>query len=373
MTDVATDPRGIGDNLPPEPDVDLDRILGRLSEKYQDLPVRLAKLLESFNAAPLIITTDEQNKDMSDLKAEFRALRKTADSNREEEKQPFWTAGKMVDGWFSLVRDPAKATITKITQRKTTYEREVAASKERVLKEEERKAREEANRLAREAEKALEQAVAREAEARAIIEKAASEAKIRHANELAARAARAAEELKASQEAARRETEARNAAERAAAVERNREEEQARLEAAAHARGVREAEERTQREKDIRLARDVAMREAADLEKALAAQKAADNAKADAAKAQTLANAKAADMSRSRSDHGAVSSLHTYMDNEPEDPACPDPVDRANVDLEKLRPHISMEALKKAVNAFVKIGGTDLRATRIFQNTVSRG
>ena len=371
MTDAALDldTRGPGDNMPPEGDA----LTARLAEEYRDLPTRLDELLTSLDRSPTIIVNDEQNKLMSDLKKEFRALRKKAETNREAEKEFFLSGGRRVDGWFKKWMDPAAKALADITARKTAYEREVAAAEQRRRLEEERKAREEAERLAREAEKALAEAAAREAEAQAAREKAEREAAAVLAREKAEREAREAAEQKASAEAAAREAAAKDAAERAAVAERNRVEEQERLEAAAHARGIREAEERIERDKAERAAKEAAEREAADLEAALAAQKAADQAAADAVKAQRAANAKAADMSRSRSDHGAVSSLHTFWDHKPADAACGDPVDRATVDLEPLRQHLNMEALDKAVKAYVKAGGRDLRGVTIFENTVSRG
>ncbi len=369
MNDAAPEIRGIGDNRAPEGAA----LMMRLAEEYRNLPARLEELLGSLDRAPQIITTDEQNKQASDLKKELRTLRKTAEAAREKEKEPFWTAGKQVDGWFAKIRAPAKVAMAKIIERKTAYEREVAAVEQRRRDAEERKAREEAEARAVEAERLLREAAVREEEAKVAREKLEREAAEREAKAAAERKAREAAEQKAQREALARETAAKDAAERAAVAERNRAEEAERLERAAHARGIREAEEREAENRRQDAARAAAAQETADLEAAVAAQKVADQAAADAVKAQRNTNAKAADMSRSRSDYGAVSSLHTFWDHKPEDAACSDPVDRGKVDLEPLRPYLNMDALDKAVKALVKAGGRELRGQIIFENTVSRG
>tara|TARA_R110000868_G_scaffold350642_4_gene611924 strand:+ start:639 stop:1226 length:588 start_codon:yes stop_codon:yes gene_type:complete len=73
------------------------------------------------------------------------------------------------------------------------------------------------------------------------------------------------------------------------------------------------------------------------------------------------ATAKAADLSRTRGDHGSVSSLRTFWTFSD--------VERATIDLEVLRHHIPEEALEKAVRSFVKAGGRELAGARIFEDT----
>ena len=80
-----------------------------------------------------------------------------------------------------------------------------------------------------------------------------------------------------------------------------------------------------------------------------------------AAKAAAEATAKAADLSRTRGDHGSVSSLRTFWTFSD--------VERATIDLEVLRHHIPEEALEKAVRSFVKAGGRELAGARIFEDT----
>lgn len=128
------------------------------------------------------------------------------------------------------------------------------------------------------------------------------------------------------------------------------------------------AEERRRREEEERLAREEAERRErelaekaeageateADLDEAVAADDAARQATEEA-------NTNAADLSRTRGEYGAVSSLRTTWAGEI--------TDARTLDLEALRPHLSMDALQKAVNAFVRNGGRELRGARIYEKT----
>lgn len=122
-------------------------------------------------------------------------------------------------------------------------------------------------------------------------------------------------------------------------------------------RKAREEAERARKEAEERAA---ALREEEDLEAALAAEEAAKKAAEAAAQAEREANAKAADYSRSRSEHGSVASLRTvwtFAD-----------LDRAALDLEALRDHLPAAALDSAVRSFIKAGGRQLRGVRIYED-----
>ena len=138
-------------------------------------------------------------------------------------------------------------------------------------------------------------------------------------------------------------------------------------------------DERRRREEEARLAREaaeLASREAAqranavntetDLALAIDAEETAARAANDAALAKADADAKPAELSRTRSDFGSVASLRTTWTF--------DGLDRSKIDLEALRQHIPEEALEKAVRAFIKAGGRELAGVRIFehQSTVVR-
>lgn len=134
------------------------------------------------------------------------------------------------------------------------------------------------------------------------------------------------------------------------------------------------AAERRRREEDARIAREEADRIAAeaaaaaaqvqteaDLGNAIAAEDSATTAQAEAAKAQKEADAKAADMSRTRGDYGAVSSLRTTWEFSD--------LNRDTLDLEALRQHIPIDALEKAVRAAIKAGVRELAGVRIYEST----
>ncbi|MGE0726394.1 MAG: hypothetical protein AB7O45_18620 [Alphaproteobacteria bacterium] len=101
----------------------------------------------------------------------------------------------------------------------------------------------------------------------------------------------------------------------------------------------------------------------ADLPAAIAAEESAALAAADAEAAARAAAAKSAELSRTRGDMGAVASLREAWVGEIED--------RAALDLEALRPYLPMDALQKAVNAYVRAGGRGLRGARIFKSATT--
>ncbi len=137
---------------------------------------------------------------------------------------------------------------------------------------------------------------------------------------------------------------------------------------------AKEAAERQRREDEARQQREAAeaarqaalkaeqdAQDAASLETAIAADKAADVAQADLVKAEKAADVKPAELSRVRGEYGAVSSLRTSW--------VFDTIDRETIDLEALRHHLPTDGLEKAVRSFIKAGGRELRGTRIFETT----
>jgi hypothetical protein len=139
---------------------------------------------------------------------------------------------------------------------------------------------------------------------------------------------------------------------RKADEERRRREEEARAQAAEAERQRRDAE-----------AAAAALKSEEDLDAAIIAEEHAAQAAADAVQAQRAAEAKPADLSRSRGTFGSVASLRTFWDFTD--------LDRAALDLETLRPHLPQDAIEKAVRSFIKAGGRELRGVKIFENTAS--
>lgn len=139
---------------------------------------------------------------------------------------------------------------------------------------------------------------------------------------------------------------------------------------------LREKEEaerraRMEQERQAREAAEKARKEAEEKARALAnekhladaidAEKAAEVAAADLVKAQQAADVKAAELSRTRGEYGSVTSLRTEW--------VFDSIDRATLDLEALRAYIPSDGLEKAVHAFIRAGGRELRGVNIYETT----
>ena len=130
------------------------------------------------------------------------------------------------------------------------------------------------------------------------------------------------------------------------------------------------AEERKRREEEaaaLRKKQEEELAAANALEKANKAT-ASDNmleqaaaTEAAAQKAQEAAEAKQSDMAKARGTMGAVASLRTRIVGEV--------VDMKTIDLEKLRPYMTMEAVQKALNLYVSAGGRELRGANIYEKS----
>lgn len=131
-------------------------------------------------------------------------------------------------------------------------------------------------------------------------------------------------------------------------------------------------EERHAREEIARRERERAEQEATEaarlaaavtdehqLEQAVQAEELARLAAEEADRAKKEAEVKAAEISRT-SGNRAQSSLTTFWDFSD--------LDRKILDLEILRSHIPLDALEKAVRAYIRAGGRELRGCRIFEN-----
>jgi hypothetical protein len=131
-------------------------------------------------------------------------------------------------------------------------------------------------------------------------------------------------------------------------------------------RREREERERLAREEEARRRREAeeAERKLWDeksLKEAIDADKRAKEAEADRIAAEKAAQAKAADLSRTRGEYGAVSSLRTSWTFER--------VYREELDLEALRMHLPLEGIERAIRSFIKAGGRELRGVKIFETT----
>ncbi len=137
---------------------------------------------------------------------------------------------------------------------------------------------------------------------------------------------------------------------------------------------AKEAEKRRQREEWERIAREEEAQKRRDAEEAaakitndktladaLAKDEEAKTAAANVKKAEKAAAVKPAELSRTRGEYGAVSSLRTAWDFAD--------LDRAELDIEALRQHLPTDGLEKAVRSFIRAGGRDLRGVRIYEST----
>lgn len=159
---------------------------------------------------------------------------------------------------------------------------------------------------------------------------------------------------KAEEERRLKEEEARKA--REAEEARRREEEEAKIRAAALEAAAAEAKQPEA---------EAPMSEAAEqqMAKAATAEALADQHAADATKADRLARAKSADLSRTRGDFGSTASLRERWDFELAHPE--------ELDLNDLRPFFRPADIEHAIRSYVRQGGRDLPGVRIFKTTSS--
>lgn len=125
-------------------------------------------------------------------------------------------------------------------------------------------------------------------------------------------------------------------------------------------RASREATERQAREDaDARLREAEAAQDAGDTDGALSKLAEAEVAECQAVEAQVAATAKPADLARTYSTGGSVSTLKKEWTFAVED--------RAVISLDVLRPYLAPDAVDKAIRAYVKAGNRTLAGVRIYE------
>ena len=122
---------------------------------------------------------------------------------------------------------------------------------------------------------------------------------------------------------------------------------------------AREAEAKRLQEEAERQAVAAAQVEEAAPEVAAIVMEQAVATEAQAIQAQRQAEAKPAELSRTRGEVGSVASLKTRWTGEV--------TDRGTLDLEALRPYLPIAALQTALNGFIKAGGRKLAGAEIRQ------
>lgn len=128
-------------------------------------------------------------------------------------------------------------------------------------------------------------------------------------------------------------------------------------------RRAREEEARRLREEAEKQAAAAAQVEAAAPAAAAIVMEQALATEVQAAVAQRAAEAKPAELSRTRGDVGSVASLKTRWTGEV--------VDRAALDVAALAPYIPAAALQTALNGAIKAGVREIKGCRIFQETTA--
>lgn len=286
-----------GDNNPPLED--------RLPIDYLALVDSVEALAKRAEGAPKEIDSDAAHDPVANLVKDIQSAFKKAEAYREDEKAPYLKGGQIVDSFFNSHKSRLAGMKERLEKRIKTYldakadrERKERQEAERVQRERERLAREEAERVEREARQ-------REQEQRE------KEDRLR-------REAQAAENAKNAEEAAR-------------------------LKRQADA----EAEER--RRESIRSNQAIAD-----------AQIRADEERNRSVTAAKAANAKPADMSRTRST-SAHSTLGTFWKAEI--------IDIDDIPLEALRAHFNVADIQKAVDRAVATGVRKLGGVRIYEET----
>lgn len=140
----------VGHNQPP---TDESAFLVELETRHAELLDRRAELVDAAERAPETIEDEETAGKAADYIKQLTAHEKTADRARTDEKAPYLSRGKWVDGFFKSTAVEGIAAVKKtMTDRLTAYQRRVAAEERRRREEEERRQREEAERQRREAE-----------------------------------------------------------------------------------------------------------------------------------------------------------------------------------------------------------------------------
>lgn len=361
MTDTTTARHGIGGNAPPEPVDDLATLRERLQREHATELARVEDLEAAAGRVPPTIEDEVTAGKLGDLIKLYGDHIKELDTARAGEKAPFDRLAATVHGFFMAPIERLKKTRARLLERQTAFlrrkEAEERAERERVAEEARQRAEAERQRLAAlAAEEAEKRRVAEEAR-RAAERQAEAERQQRRAAEAEAERLRQAEQRRQQEEAARQAAEAEAAAQEAAP------EPEPAAEPAAAATPVPQpaAEPTPEPAVDPEAAHHSAVLARAAMRRQQARARLAD---ADAEAAEARTRVKAADLGRTRSDYGSVSTIQelwTFKD-----------LNREKLDLKLLRPFIPAEALEQAVRAAIKAGVRSIKGVTIYQTTAGQ-
>lgn len=345
---TSPDRHGIGGNAPPETLDDLAVLRQQLERDHAAAIARVEDLEAAAGRVPEEIADETTAGRLGDLIKTYGDHIKALDTARSGAKAPFDRLAATVQGFFMAPIDRLKRGRDKLLQRQTAYLRRKEAE-ERA----ERERRAEEARQRAEAEKARLAEVARqEAEARRLAEAARQAAERQVAEEQRKR--RAAEE-----EAQRL---------RDAELQRQQAEvarQQAATEPAPQAEPAPEPVPAPVSPPVPVVDPEDAHRQAVRARGALRRQEArARLADAEAEEAAGRSRVKAADLARTRSDYGSVSTIQEVW-------AFKD-LNREKLDLKMLRNFIPIDALEQAVRAAIKAGIHNIKGVTIYQTTAGQ-
>lgn len=324
MDTIADQRHSIGANFPPDP---IEILRTQLAETHAETIERARLLLDLANRLPETMD-DEWESRISEAIKSCTKFTKNAEATRLAANEPYRALIAVTDGFFKAMTDKVdKLKKTMAEKYLTPYQQQKADAEKRRREEEAREAKaraEEAARIAREEAERAAEAKRREAAAKAEADRLRRE-------RVEAEEQRKREEIeaKARAEAARQaaikaEEEATNKRKRAAA-ERAREEaeriEKARQEETREAARIQREKDRAEREEAARIEAE-AKAERKEQERAAAvARDAAAAAERLNNKAGRAERANSAELSRTRTDLGAVASLRTTWTHEVIEPA----------------------------------------------------
>ena len=341
-------------NLHNQPPSDMEIVGEKARETYPDLFKRFESLISAEARCPAVIENDETSGKVGDYIKQITSCAKDMETVRVTEKQPYLNMSKAIDGFFGRFADDLDALRKRVVGPQTAYlEKKKAAA--------EQKKKDEAERLRKEAAEKLAEAQRKEREAQEALAEQKKEAARVAAENAKAQKIRddaAAAAIKAGQDEIARlkkdalDKEVDNAYELAMAEETLRQTERATRDAARAGRKV-----------DRMANEGVALLE----EEALSDKKDSEAALADAVRLDTQArrmdnaakDPRALNV-RTRGEEGSMSSLRREYKGELSD--------RDKLDLEKLRPHLTTDAINHAIQSLVDSGCRALQGALIFED-----
>lgn len=383
---MTPEPERVITNLHNQPPTDEQILADQLATEYSRDVEEYQNAVADESFLPETIDSDEANGKYSDYDKRLSRIKSALESFRKKEKAPHSAKVAVIDSFFKGKTDKIKEINERIDKKMEVYLQKKADEKRRAAEAKAEEERREAARKLKEAQDA--QRVAEEAARK---QREESERILREA----AAAQRKAEEEAA---AARKKAEEEAAAIRANAAEQQRKQQEEldnlRLQAEKDKKAIAAAEEAKkeadraakQAERDAKATLEQAEREAKEITKELKADlkeaeaqlaevtkeadtaaREADNALDDAAradktalKAERKADAKTSDFNRTRGESSMASTSDFWT-------GCL--LDLDKLELEKLRYHISLEALEAAIRSAARAGQRTIAGASIYTET----